>query len=59
MKQITVNNCNQKPNLSSVNLVGREAKNPLLTSMSYDWTDMAGLSWIFVDEDNMDSEIHA
>lgn len=46
MKQITLHPKNQS--LSS-KLVESDTKNALTTNPSVDWTDFAGLSWIFLE----------
>ena len=46
MSQITLNM--RKPNQSS--LVGSDVKNTLSTN-KFDWTELAGLSWIFQKDD--------
>lgn len=33
--------------------VGSEAKNPLLINSNNSWTDLAGLSWIFFENDEI------
>ncbi|MGY5148288.1 MAG: hypothetical protein ACW9W4_09860 [Candidatus Nitrosopumilus sp. bin_7KS] len=44
MKQITM-----QPQTQPAKLVESDAKNALTTNPSVDWTDFAGLSWIFLD----------
>lgn len=44
MKQITVSTQSQPSKL-----VQSEAKNALATNSSVEWTDFAGLSWIFLE----------
>ena len=39
----------QTPDQSSV-LVGSEAKNPLPTSKNRNWEDVAGLSWLIIED---------
>ncbi|WP_182126624.1 hypothetical protein [Nitrosopumilus sp. b2] len=48
MKQVTLNI--QRPD-QSLSLVGSDVKNALPTSTYCNWTELAGLSWIFVDDD--------
>ena len=51
VSQITITQIPHKP-VTKLSLVGSEAKNPLLikTKDNLSWTDMAGLSWIFLDD---------
>ena len=47
MTQIVIHKTLQKSDYSAV--VESDAKNPLPTKM-FDWTDLAGLSWIFKED---------
>jgi hypothetical protein len=51
MSQITLTQIPQKP-VTNISVVGSEAKNPLPTKTrgNFSWTDMAGLSWIFLED---------
>jgi tripartite-type tricarboxylate transporter receptor subunit TctC len=51
VSQITLTQIPHKP-VTKLSMVGSEAKNPLSikTKDNFSWTDMAGLSWILLDD---------